>query len=563
MLQLRKVINQIEEVNLSDWYIITKFSFHGKNTTISKPRDDDGILYWFTNDYFEIGLDYVTGWPFKIVLIRYSKVYQLEKKLNYSNAQQICGFPTFKTRRWPMNRYGDPESTREHEDRDLELYLEKDALTIIFFPHPIKFMINNKRVSFGFDNNKALCLIRITNYDTDEMQQLREWVEHTLTITKESITYLPLTLTPDYMVQLGDIEETVSTQAIITINDNSLMSIIFENTNNEDADSVEWSIDESITIVLDHVTKKIMRIDLSYCSQAFRINQQNIDHSAFHKTGIPLFKTYALKDNTISDYRVTDPCSVYLQDDSIRIALTPHPVAMTIQSSNIIFGFNKNKSLCSITVANLSEQEIACLEYILHDRKLIVDATNDAINYALVEQGLGTTLQLKDIHVSVKEVTHSQAYQPMEVLFSNNQTKQQDLLYWRLNNFFEMALDRLSGTVISFKLQRYCSFEYFSTPRSFQHHRIKQGLPSFKTIGWLEDCTPSAVSYTHKVLYKTILEGNAMTIRFMPHIITESIVNNRVAFNFNTHGSLCSITVNDLTDKEGAQLKKSFNYQDD
>jgi hypothetical protein len=555
MLQFRKLSSLAEEASDPDIYVPVSVSF-GSNT-------GGGIFYWFTNNYFEIALDHTSGEPFRMALIIYSRVYHVENKLDYPHAQQLSGLPSFKTRRWTLNKYRDPDSTRENEDRHLEVYLEEDALTIVFFPHPIKFMINNKRVSFGLDNNKALCLIRVAKYDEHEMSYIREAIMHDtflLNITKETTTYLPLTLMPDYMVQLSDIALT-SSKATLSINDTSLMSVLFDEIEDNCTEYVRWSIDNSITIVLNCTTNRMVRMDLLAHVTVFRINENHVDHSRLKKKGVPLFKTYPLKDRSPSDKGLKDPCRVYIQDDTVRISIAPHPIAMSIQNNNIIFGFNDNKSLCSLTIINLSEQEIACLEYAFSEQTTIIDATHDAIDYALITQGNANTMQLKETINPVKETTESEFYRPIKICFDIKKRSQQDYLYWRINGFFEMTLDRSSGVVVGLSLQRNSMLNTTSKQQLLSGYTKKKGLPVFKTKGWREDFYQTAMDYNQEVLHEVILKDKIITIRFLSDAIKRTVINQRVAFNFNAHDSLSSIVVHDLTDEEVALLNQPFDFE--
>lgn len=548
MLHLKKIIPPVAEANEADGYITIKFRF---------DAFDGYPIHLHIGNCLIIGLGQDNGGIYSITLLNVIVVYQTNQ-LSTINCVHKPGAPLFRTRKkWP----DDVHSINEDEDKNFEIYLEEGGVTIVLFPHPITLIVKNERVSFGFDSNKGLCLIRITDLTQPEMDILAEGLYKTTAIRKlsnNSCHYALITHGNYNTLQLKDI--LLTTSESIKSQSHLPFRITFGDWETMQNPRLYWSIGQGFETGIDKTTGIIGEIALLSASKVYRVIHQERPLSTSTKVGLPLFQTKQW-DNTVYhvDEDSTRKLEMYLGKNTATITIFPHHPALTIVNDRVIFGFNNNKTLCFITLTNLARTEMYLLEKSLSAQTPIIDALNTAVNYELLASKRGNMLQLKGIAEPTTEIMNADFYRPIKIKFDTEQPTVDECVYWRIDKLVEIDIDQKTGAIVEFALQRHCHVRTDRQAESWISNNQTHGMPLFKTIGWLDGVPNDA--YIPDKGCDIYLGNHAITIPLLLHPATLTVIHERVMFGFNEDQTLCSITVINLTEEEWVFLKDSLNYR--
>lgn len=143
------------------------------------------------------------------------------------------------------------------------------------------------------------------------------------------------------------------------------ISISFENCDNAIEPRHCWGIsrlngDFLFEIAIGEITGELKYITLVSSPKVHIEMPQTLDHIK-PEVGLPSFET---QEWDRDDYytKASLDFEVYIKENRVLIVLLPHTIESKIINDRVIFGFDKNKTLCSIEVRDIPTEEKATLE---------------------------------------------------------------------------------------------------------------------------------------------------------------------------------------------------------
>ncbi|AVQ47144.1 hypothetical protein [Clostridium botulinum] len=131
---------------------------------------EDQTIYWRTGDFkkslIEIGIGEKTGDIHSITLILAENVYKLNNFDN-GNSNIIEGMPKIKLDNLVNKTYNDKKG-------DINVYVDRDNIYILFSKNEVSSFIKNYNVEFGLDNDGMINMIIIRNVKNSEKKILEQ-----------------------------------------------------------------------------------------------------------------------------------------------------------------------------------------------------------------------------------------------------------------------------------------------------------------------------------------------------------------------------------------------------
>jgi hypothetical protein len=171
MLQLTGISETKQETIKFDFYVPLKIEFE------AWEEKKEQHYYWQTGKFLEIGINPTSKVISSITLLMVTKVYLNKEPRPFILNNEKKGLPLFNLDKWSEKKHVLSEAT----DKDFEIYVKENKVSIILTSHEIKSKLVNNRVSFGFDENKFLCSIEIKEIKAAENALLEESLKAKIT----------------------------------------------------------------------------------------------------------------------------------------------------------------------------------------------------------------------------------------------------------------------------------------------------------------------------------------------------------------------------------------------